>query len=433
LTHRSLELTEPLQKVIDFEQRSLGVGEPYTWASVHRIHHQMTDVSLFPFYRIYHAIHAAEEKGIAVDKKKMLRHLDPFVKEFDFDSVIKLGEEADKFVQERMKDLYAPPAFADNAAIQRALNPTEPQYWYPEGSRKHSREEYVPDEIARILLTDPHSPALIKRENGVQGVAVSNINLYQHVADVFRYFPEVKPIDLQRDEDFVPKDEPAAKRKKIVAFTAGFVLPSAVMFLANKDYSMKGLGRAVLEGTAINGIRAGTELFGGNVTNSAGHMGDPIQTELAKAMLSKRYEIKLKPDGTIATNTVGKGVVGRLASWATLDEVGGQQVHHESPWKIKYTDEEGREAIIEAPWGSLLEYLAKNENFPFIKFGKGFVGSNDQRPDVVHPAVKRIQQARATEYQSKLACGEIEEDETHRSLSGGITRVAKRIRTIFPT
>ncbi len=403
LTHRSLELSKGIQKAIDFEQRSLGVAEPYTWASVHRIHHQMEDASLFPFYQLHHAMQEAESRGIEVPET--FAQLDPFVKQFDRKTVDSIGKSVDELIQERLADprlgekQYKKPTFEDvtDDELTAMLHPTEPQYAYiplEEHVRKTTEEAYSQDDIARLLLTDPHSPALEPRKNGVQGILIEGMPRYQNPADMFRAIPLVKPIDLQQPEDELSPEERRINKKKYVA--AGFALNAGAFFLANRDFSFKGAARAILEGAAANGARAGLEVSGGNVTNSAGHMGDPVQTEIGRAFLNREYEIKLKEDGTISTNTVGKGISGRMASWATLDEVGGQEIHHKKPWKIKYTNEEGIQAVIEAPWGSALEFLAKSEWFTKIKEGAGF--GETSRPDVAHPAVKMLQAERAKQY-----------------------------------
>lgn len=395
-THQSLQLGEFLQKYIDAEQRSLGVAEPYAWASVHRIHHAMEDTSLFPFYRLHHAMQEAESRGLPVPEK--FENLDPFVKEFDQKTVNKIGASADAMVQERLADpslgdkQYKKPDFEDvtDDDLLQILNPDEPQYTYPEYVPKTKPEEYTQDEIARILLTDPHSPALMS----VQGVAINGVNLYQASANMFRAIPLTKPEDLQHPDDDITAEERSKKTRKAVV--GGFAVNAGIQFALNRDVSLKGAARAVLEGAAANGVRGGMEILGGNVTNSAGHMGDPVQTELVQAFLNRKYEIKLKPDGTISTNTVGKGLAGRIASWATLDEVGGQEYHHAHPEAIKYTDKNGIEAWVEAPWGSLLEMLAKDERVKFLKEGKQF--GDGPRQDVVTDAVKMIQAERAKQY-----------------------------------
>jgi len=75
-----------------------------------------------------------------------------------------------------------------------------------------------------------------------------------------------------------------------------------------------------------------------------------------------------------------------------------QEIHHKKPWKIAYTDATGRQAIIEAPWGSLLQVLAENEHISFIQHGDNFNGQ--PRPDVAHEGVKMIQAARARQLAS---------------------------------
>lgn len=422
LTHRSLKLSERLQKAIDFEQRSLGIPETYTWASVHRIHHEMEDANLEPAYRIYHAAKEAEARGIDIPESYL--GLDPFVEEMGRETVLQIGEAADTLVRDRLKDLYRPPQFADDAEVIATLNPTEPQYYYEPRIKREARDDYTPDDLARYLLRDPHSPALVRRDNPVQGVAIENMPLYQEPANAFRQFPEIKPKDLQRPEDFDPEYQPKVAKDVV----AGFAINTAIMAAANRDFSVAGAARAVLEGSAANGVRAGLEFLGGNVTNSAGHMGDPFQSELAQAFFNRKYVIKLKSDGTISTNTVGAGrgpasrVLGRMASWATLDEVGGQQIHHQEPWKIAYTNAEGIEAVVEAPWGSMLEFLAESNAVQDIKKGDNFIGQT--RPDVAHPAVKLIQSLRAERYKIDHPSGEPVEPVPQ---SGGLSRLGRRI------
>lgn len=397
LTHQSIELSQSLQKYIDTEQRALGVAEPQTWAAVHRIHHEMEDASLYPFYRIHHAMKEAEKRGIAVPEK-FGAQLDPFVQEFDRATVDEIGAKADQIMRQRLDDerlgehLYEKPSYeaVTDEEIEQILHPTEPQYTYPKYIKKTIAEQYSQDDIARLLLTDPHSPALMS----VQGVAINGVNLYQSTANMFRAIPLLKPTDLQRNGDELPADERKKNTKNAVI--GAFAVNVGLVFLANRDFSVRGAARAALEGSAINGVRGGMEIMGGNLTNSAGHMGDPVQTEIAQAFLNREYSIKLKEDGTISTSTLGKGPLGTVARIMTLDEVGGQEFHHEHPGAIKYTDKTGIEAWIEAPWGSFIEMLAKSEKVGLVSEGKAFSG--DAREDVINSAVKTIQEKRAHQY-----------------------------------
>lgn len=388
LTHGSVELHPILQKVADLEQRTVGVSEPQTWAAVHRIHHRWTDSSGFPFYAITHAITEAERRGLPVPDK--FSHLDPYVDSFDKETVITIGNLADAEVRDRMGDRYQTPDLTDKTPEELAaiLNPQEPQYQYPELKKKETAEDLTQDDISRTLLTDPYSPALMDMENGVKGVAKGNIGLYTFAADIFRKIPELRPDDLR-----IPPHEDGKSTK--AAVIGGVVAPALAMLAADRDFTSKGVTKSVLKGVAASGIKVGMEAVGGNITNSLGHMGDPAESELAEALTRTRYKIQLRPDGTITTNTIGKGPLGRMLSWATFDEVGGQDNHHKYPDKIAYTTETGVKAWTEAPWGKVVEKLADSKHFPLIKRGKGFEG---ERPDVPSAGLQLIHEKRVVQY-----------------------------------
>lgn len=390
LTHRSIELHPLLQKLSDLEQRSLGINQPTTWAAVHRIHHSMTDASLFPFYKINHAIAAAKERGIAVPES--FGYLDPFVTSFSREQVEKIGTLADGEVRQRMGDTYVQPTFESNAEIEQILNPTGPTYYYPDYGKK---TDYTQDDIAHILLTDPHSPALIgplHRRNGVQTVVTKNAFLYKTTADMFRTKPDLKPEDLKTGNE-------GKEKSTKPAVIGGIALPAAAVLLfraATKrgGFKPKDFAIAAATGATIYGVKAGLEVLGGGVVNSFGHAGKLDSKELFRAALKRDYKIGLKPDGTLATDTVYSGVAGKLLSWATFDEVGGQAYHHANPEAIAYTARRGAKGWWDAPWGSFIASIAKSK-IPLINEGKGFDGP---RPDVPHEGVMLIQKARAAEY-----------------------------------
>ena len=132
-----------------------------------------------------------------------------------------------------------------------------------------------------------------------------------------------------------------------------------------------------------------------------GHAGVFDQNRLVQAALRTKYDIHLnEEDGSVTTDTVHSGLPGKLLSWLTLDEVGGQKEHHAHPEEIAYTSQTGKDAVKEAPWGSLLEFLAKNKHFPLLQEGKGFEGT---RPDVPHEGVLLIQQARVRNLKKEQA------------------------------
>jgi hypothetical protein len=390
LTHRSLELHPALQKFIDIEQSSIGVGDTTVWAAVHRIHHQMPDVSLFPFYRLSHAIKAATERGIEIPDS--YEHLDPVAASFTREQVLEIGKHGDEVMRERLGNRYREPGFDSPAEIKEILNPTEPQYYYQNYSRHTG--EYTQDDIARIYLTDPHSPALIPPTdgylNGVKGVRKQNVKLYKNHADMFRARPDLKPQDLQtgKENDY---------KKPAIPVTAGFVIPSAAVLFARKKYDPEDVLIAAFAGSAANGVRIATELLGGKITNSAGHMGQASRSRIINALLKKEYHIVPNPDGTLSTNTIYSGALGKALSWLTFDEVGGQERHHEDPSKIAYTDKEGLRAWIEAPWGSFTSQLAYSK-LSLVNPGQGFgLKEGESRPDVPHAGALKIQEIRVAQ------------------------------------
>jgi hypothetical protein len=391
LTHRSLELHPKLAAFFDLEQRSLGIADPTVWAAVHRIHHSMTDATLYPFYQIHHAIRAAKEKGMPIPDS--FPHLDPYVDSFSRQEVEAIGRRADTVVQERLQEGYTPPAFRNRAEIEAVLKPKAPTYYYPKYD-KHPA--YTPDDLARILLTDPHSPALIARNgkhNGVQGVLTQNVFLYKTTADMFSSNPFLKPEDLKTGTE-------GQKQSARNAVIGSFALNTGIAFgrrllTGRGGFTAKDLAISAAQGAAITGIKAGLEVAGGAAVNSFGHAGKLDVKELFRAATKRDYIVALNEDGSLTTDTVYAGALGRILGWITFDEVGGQAFHHLHPGKIKYSDKTGLAGWIDAPWGSFTEWLAES-SIPLINPGKGF--GDLPRPDVPDEGVLMIQKARAEQY-----------------------------------
>src|SRR5581483_7952219 len=110
----------------------------------------------------------------------------------------------------------------------------------------------------------------------------------------------------------------------------------------------------------------------------------------------------LNSDGSLSTNTIEAGPIGTLLSWATLDEVGRQDYHHQHPEAIAYTGKRGRQAWKEAPWGSFTALLANNKRVPFIQPGEGFPELSE-RPDKPHEGVMLIRAARVRQMEQDKA------------------------------
>ena len=263
LTHRSVDLHPALRKFFDWEQRTITVGEPTVWASVHRIHHQMPDGTLAPFYQIARAVNwiqANPEQAEGVSVPDSFEQLDPFVEKFSRDDVMEIGNQADTFMRDRLGDEYEEPTGYTPEELQVLFNPTEPRYFY---NRNPKREgDYTQDEIAAILLGDPHSPVRIPppEENGVRGVAKSNVTLYSHDADMFRARPDLKPKDLQNEDG----SNRLASRLDIAA---GVLIPGVAVLLKRGKYTPKDFAKAAAAGLAIDAVRIATEVIGGNITN----------------------------------------------------------------------------------------------------------------------------------------------------------------------
>lgn len=398
LTHRSIELPPIIQKIMDLEQRTIGVGEPTIWAAVHRIHHQIPDASLFRFYQIARAVQWLDknpEHARNIDIPEQFSQLDPGVDSFAREDVIQIGKHAIQIMKDRLGGEYRDPESYSPSELKEILNPNpeKPTYWYPP-FESHTGE-YTQDQLAQRLLMDPHSGVLMPprngRTNGVRGVARSNVYLYKRDADLFRDRPDLKPADLISGKE---KD----RKKPVREVVAGFVIPSAAVLLSRRKFNSEDLLIAAVAGSALNGARIGTEILGGNTVNSLGHSGVLDRSAgLISAALSKKYQPKFNPeDGTYSTDTSRAGVLGRVIKWLTLDEA-NQDVHHKYPEKIAYTLESGLKAWYDAPFGSFVEYLAKSK-VPMVKEGKGFGVPKVLRPDMTHEAVLLIQKKRVEQY-----------------------------------
>ena len=396
LTHKSLELDPYFQKMVDLEERTIGM-DPTIWASVHRIHHQMADASLFPFYQISRAARWLEDNPEMKTKVQVpdeFKHLDPFVDIFTRDQVLQIGMLADEEIKTRLGSEYKEPDWYSEKELSDLFNPTEPLYWYDADRRQAGK--YSTEEMARILLTDPHSPALQRpkngRLNGVRAEILHNVRDYKVAGNLFKAEPALKPDDLKRETD----DQ---ERHVVADILAGFGLASVAALVIKGKYQPKDIGLAIVAGSAANGVKMLAGLSGGNITNGLGHDGPLTARDLLRALSKKDYQIKINPDGSISTNTVYTGFIGRILSWITYDEVGGQDEHHKFPDKIAYTSRTGRDAIIDAPWGSFTSYLAHNKNFGFINPGKGFdLKEGEKRPDMPHEGVEIIQSIRAAQF-----------------------------------
>lgn len=369
--------------------------------AVHRIHHHLPDTTLSPFLRISQAINWVEANPEQVQDVVIpdsYKHLDPFVDRFSREDVLAIGHYAEKIMKERLAAIYQPPKSYSSRELETILNPSEPMYFYPKNLKLDC--EYSQDEIEDILLGDPHSPVRIPppEKNGVRGVLKRNVTLYSHASHLFRDRPELKPEDLQTGKKV------DHRQVRIRGFVEGSLIAAGLVLLGRNKYEPKDFLKAVPAGIAINIVKLGLHIFGGNVTNSLGHAGVMTPERFRRAIGSSEYKPTLNLDGTVSTDSVNGGRIGRFISILTLDEVGGQQEHHLGPDKIPYTSSKGVKAWSEAPWGMLLSALARSKYFPLIKEGQGFeLKMGETRPDEPNPAMEIIHRRRVEQLEAQLS------------------------------
>lgn len=395
-THQSIK-THPLVELFArTEEKTIGM-DPNIWASVHRIHHDTPDATLYPFYRFARAIEWIRnnpDKSQGITLPDQVPYFDPFVDAFTFDQTMEIGKFAVERVRERLGDSYKPPANLTHSEVVAILYPQEPQYYYPDYHAK--KAEYTQDDVAQILLTDPHSPALAPPKdgevNGVRDILLHNVARYKQTANLFKARPDLRPTDLQTDHD-------VANENVTKAVVAGFVATGTAALLARRKFRIKDVAIAAAAGSAANGIRMGTEIVGGNVTNSLGHGGSLVDAikhpvSFVRTVGRSNLQLILNEDGSLSTDTSKSGMLGKILSWVTFDEVGGQDEHHHHPDKIAYTSKTGWRKAVDAPWGTFTEFLA-NSGIPILERGNAFSELDGQRrPDETNPAVLLIQAIR---------------------------------------
>lgn len=387
LVHRSVKNSSFLQKIFDFEQRTLGV-DPRFWAAVHRIHHQMTDVNLAPFARIARRYdwginNPDKVEGVEVPDSFPL--LDPEVESFTLPEVVQIGNLAREFYLQRLGDRYREPETYTAEESIAVFHRTTPAYWY---SNKEHTDGFTQEDMEDILGGDPHSPVRFPVANGIRTELFHFPKVNEGAAALFRAHPELLPEDLQSADGKYRK-----YGKPDIAL--GFGIAALAVLLARHRFTPKDFLIAAIQGIAINSIKIGFQVIGGNIVNALGH-GGKLEGQLTRAIKNDANKIQPNPDGTFSTNTRRMGLIGSFLSRLTFDEVGGQWEHHEDPSKIAYTSERGLQAWEEAPWGSFVSFLARSRWFPLINPGSGFdLRKSERRPDQPHPAVEIIQNIRA--------------------------------------
>ena len=395
-THRSVKVHSWVEAVTDLIMKIYSPDRT-DWDATHRGHHFNRDVTLYPQYRITQAIdwiRAKPNRAQGIKIPDDYKHLDRFVPSFSKEDVLEIGHIGEQIVKDCLGGAYQPPESYKLEDLQSILNPTEPQYFYSKSLKEH-KGKYSQEEIAEVLLGDPHSPARMSGRNGVREVLLGNVGLYRASAHLFRDMPELKPKDLQLGK------EVDHRKARIRGFIEGSLVAAAGVLRARNKYEPKDFLKALLAGTTINTVALGLHISGGNITNSLGHAGVTTPEGFLQAIGAKEYKLVLNPDGTVSTDSVSGGILGRLVSWLTFDEVGGQKVHHLHPEQIAFTSQKGLKAWLEAPWGMTLRTLAHSKYFPLIEPGEGFEG--EVRPDMPNQGVKIIELRRVEQRKGGFA------------------------------
>lgn len=391
LTHRSIKLPTILQKLSDFEQRTVTVDTRF-WAAVHRIHHEMTDVALAPFGRIANAVNWIRENPDRVQGVKIpetIRYLDPFVERFTLEEVMNIGNLANEYFKHRLRDKYRVPESYTSEELNALLypDPEKPPYLY--SNEKHTGD-YTLDNMMDILGGDPHSPARFPSLNGVRSELLHIPKANEGAAGLFWAHPELLPEDLQRTDG-------RYRRPGKLDVALGFGVFSAAVLVSKGKYTPKDVLIAVIQGSVINGIKIGLQLIGGNSVNAFGHAGDPTEKQVVSIIWDRECKMQPNQDGTLSTDADRMGWIGQLIKRLTFEEAGKQKEHHNDPSKIAYTSQEDWQACLEVPWGSTVSYFTRNRLLShIIEPGLGFdLREGERRPDQPHPAVKIIDDIRA--------------------------------------
>ncbi len=377
LTHRSLTLDPGLRAMSRAILNTTGVV-PEVWAAVHLVHHRWRDVNGVPFVEVGDLLeHDAKHGKIAGSKTPdVFSGLDS-VAEFGAEEVLAIA----KSIRGEIGNRYKRPESYGKEDRQRLYDPTKPQFYYDTRPGRLKQRLGKPGatlaaqpraDIYRLRpeIRDPHSPNLHRQ--GTRGILLYNVPLYREVAAYFTD-PANRPEHLRGNG--TNEGELPSRLWMAGLFAANIALAG----MLQGGIKPADLLRHGLAGSAITLSSYVVDILGGNFTNSFGHGGEhPI-----RALFTNK--LTPKPDGTFATKAP-------LLSPATFDEVGGQDVHHERPDLVAYSFEKGLKKLLEAPFGTMLEQLAKDGLG--MRPGPGFDVPFNQRPDMASEATLMIEAAR---------------------------------------
>lgn len=390
LTHQSI-VSKPLVRFISrTAMASVGV-KPRIWVRPHLIHHHYPDANLTPITEVadYLEYRTNNPATTSPALPTYFNNLDP-VARLDVAKIKEIGA----LVRQKFIGRYEIPQSYTSQEATRIIDDTKPRYYYEpiaKGWQQLIRSQKAPKAVdynvsgIRSLtpeLRDPHSPVLHRQ--GVWGIFKGdNVWLYKRAAN---YFENKEKEGANYGKDKYDKYLDNSKFFMVSSYAIGSLIMLAIASKKERKSTHMIVKRTVLGATAM-AIAPLILVKGGDITNAAGHGGAYNFIQALYYSLKGQPPL-MKEDGSFTSNS-------KLGSRITFDEVGGQEIHHDRPEKIAYSNKSGFKKFSQAPFGTLLEIMAKHNIF--IKPGKQFKQHPNikyGRPDVKALEVQILEEAR---------------------------------------
>lgn len=363
------------------------------------MHHGMTDANIYPQYEIERYLQTIEEdqdryRGFPTLPEASVPNLD-LDAEFKPDEVRQLGKFGMAIVREVMGDDYQPPTGYTIEEANDIMDFSKPRYTYGPAKRHPKNVPYTQDEIARILLADPYSPALEHLDdrirNGPFAIFRRNVTRFRAPADLFRRHPEyLRPMLRGKELDSLAPDN---------RFGPAVLYGGAILFFTGSKILKEGVSVKSVSSGAATGALAATggvmgPIKGGQIVNGWGHAAKMQIQDFWNTLRNKPYRLKMNEDGSYMTTLEGNGKLQRamlkLVGSIFFGELYGQPPHHQNPGNRNYSFFEGKKGVRDEPITGIIKYFAEKGWFG-LRPGKGFgLKPGERRPDERNSAVTEI-------------------------------------------
>lgn len=361
------------------------------------MHHGMTDANIFPATKIEEYLRATEadpEKYAGfptLPENQLIPNLDPSA-QFTREEVREIGSFGMGVLSSVMGEDYKPQTDFTREEAEQIMDTTHPRYWYDQTERHDPDEPYTQDEIAKILLADPYSPALEPLDDGInngpRGTHKNNTLRFYVAADMYERHPEYQAPFIREIETV------GFKSKKLpLAYIAGSIAAFAALDAASNGLTAESVATGAASGALFaGGIGMGLPGEGARWVNALGHAGVVDNfSRLVGLLRNKPHELVPTTDGKYMTtleNSSGfRKIIARLVDAVTYGEILGQERHHVEPQKRKYTGKDGAEALAESPSTTALQFMA-DRSLLGLKPGEGF--GDGRRPDVANSIIENV-------------------------------------------